>query len=221
MPRRAKRIVLLLIAGAIVNVAVAWACALPDLSLEGGDWLYRNPRQDGPPVLVVFRGFGHERVSTRNLRHELGELAKSYRARQWWPRTTWPEDSSLWYQASGWPFLSMMAHRITHVERRPDGTLADTYKGSWGVPIDNGWFQRLIGSEDRKVLPLKPMWRGMIGNTLFYAGLLWLPFCGAPALRRAVRVRRGLCPRCAYPVGNGERCSECGTPLPARRASPR
>ncbi len=37
---------------------------------------------------------------------------------------------------------------------------------------------------------------------------------GAGALRRFLRVRRGLCAKCAYPMGESDVCSECGKPLP-------
>ena len=39
-------------------------------------------------------------------------------------------------------------------------------------------------------------------------------------IRRAIRARRGLCPRCAYDLrATGERCPECGEPVPGRRAA--
>ena len=39
---------------------------------------------------------------------------------------------------------------------------------------------------------------------------------GLRALRRVLRVRRGLCPKCAYPMGESAVCSECGQALPKR-----
>ncbi len=66
------------------------------------------------------------------------------------------------------------------------------------------------------VLPLLPIWPGIAVNTLFYATLLWLLLLGRFALRRFLRVRRGLCPTCAYPIGESSVCTECGEPLPTR-----
>ena len=40
---------------------------------------------------------------------------------------------------------------------------------------------------------------------------------GPFVLRRFLRVRRGLCPKCAYPMGESSVCTECGKPL-AKRA---
>ena len=47
-------------------------------------------------------------------------------------------------------------------------------------------------------------------NTVFYAGVLWVLCCGPFALRRMIRRRRGQCAQCAYPIGQNERCTECG-----------
>ncbi len=42
--------------------------------------------------------------------------------------------------------------------------------------------------------------------------LIWGPF----SLRRFLRVRRGLCPTCAYPMGESAVCTECGRDVPKR-----
>jgi hypothetical protein len=33
------------------------------------------------------------------------------------------------------------------------------------------------------------------------------------SVRRRMRIRRGLCPACAYPVGQSDVCTECGRPV--------
>ena len=66
-----------------------------------------------------------------------------------------------------------------------------------------------------RVLPVRPIWPGLAANTLFYAGVSWLLICG-PFLRRVIRVKRGRCPACAYPMGPSDVCSECGKALPGR-----
>ena len=84
----------------------------------------------------------------------------------------------------------------------------------WVVPSNfvpfNPWPPTLI-------LPYEPMWPGFAINTIFYATLLWLLIPGPFALRRFLRLRRGLCPRCAYPMGESSVCTECGITLPRRR----
>ncbi len=67
-----------------------------------------------------------------------------------------------------------------------------------------------------RVLPLRPLWPGFAVNTLFYTVILWFMICGPFALRRLIRMKRGLCPACAYPVGETTVCSECGKALPNR-----
>jgi hypothetical protein len=59
-------------------------------------------------------------------------------------------------------------------------------------------------------IPVLPLWPGFITNTLFYALLLWLLFATPFAARRMLRRRRGLCEKCAYPIGVSPVCTECG-----------
>ena len=65
-------------------------------------------------------------------------------------------------------------------------------------------------SIEARLLPLRPLWPGFIINTLFYALLLWLLFFAPFAARRMLRRRRGLCEKCAYPLGVSPICTECG-----------
>ncbi len=53
-------------------------------------------------------------------------------------------------------------------------------------------------------------------NTLFFAVILWLLCGGLFVVRRWIRVRRGLCPKCAYAMGESAVCTECGKALPER-----
>ena len=66
-------------------------------------------------------------------------------------------------------------------------------------------------------LPFRPIWPGFAVNMLSYAVVLWLLVGGPFALRRDLRIKRGLCPKCAYPMGKSSVCTECGKPLPRRR----
>jgi hypothetical protein len=66
-----------------------------------------------------------------------------------------------------------------------------------------------------RLLPLRPMWPGFAINTIFYAAILWLLWITPGKIRRFIRIRRGRCPACAYPVGTSPVCTECGTPVPS------
>lgn len=63
----------------------------------------------------------------------------------------------------------------------------------------------------RAVLPIRPLWPGFAINTLFYAMILWGLFAATFTLRRRRRIHKDLCPRCTYPVGECDVCTECGT----------
>ena len=77
------------------------------------------------------------------------------------------------------------------------------------IPL-SGWKLNRFGPQD--TLPLRPLWPGFAINTIFYAAILWLLFVAPFALRRSQRIKRGLCPKCAYDLrgGNHSACPECG-----------
>ena len=83
----------------------------------------------------------------------------------------------------------------------PDGSLVGSY----------------LLTVDYCLLPLRPTWPGFAVNTAFYAAVLWLLIAGPFGRRRFLRVRRGLCPKCAYPMGEAAVCTECGGALAKRR----
>jgi len=66
------------------------------------------------------------------------------------------------------------------------------------------------GRDYAKSLPLKPIEPGFTLNTLLYAVVLYIPFLGFGALKRRRRIRRGLCPACAYELAGLTTCPECG-----------
>ncbi len=74
------------------------------------------------------------------------------------------------------------------------------------------------GVESRLLLPR--LWSpGFAINTILYATILWPLIPGPFVLRRFLRLRRGLCPKCAYPMGESSVCTECGRLLPKRVAT--
>jgi len=61
----------------------------------------------------------------------------------------------------------------------------------------------------RAFLPLRPIWWGLIADSLLFAVVLALALYALVAVRAIVRRRRGRCARCGFPVQSG-RCPECG-----------
>ena len=104
--------------------------------------------------------------------------------------------------AVGWPTDALGYTYACNLRRIPAG--ADSIPH----PLDSGV---------RRVHPLRPIWHGFAVNTLFYAVVLWLLIPGPFVLRRFIRVKRGLCPACAYDLRHGEHgaCPECGKALPS------
>lgn len=68
-------------------------------------------------------------------------------------------------------------------------------------------------------LPYRPIWPGLAADTSVYAVLYLVFRAGLLALRGVIRRSRGLCPDCAYPLGEYDRCPECGRPNPAEAPS--
>jgi len=67
---------------------------------------------------------------------------------------------------------------------------------------------------------LRVAWLGTVVNVGVYFAAITMLFFGIPAMlrqfRAAARLRRGLCPDCAYPVMGSAVCPECGRADPAR-----
>ena len=83
---------------------------------------------------------------------------------------------------------------------------------SWSRPAADSRFASLTIESTKRVgayqgsivLPLRLIWPGFAVNTLFYATALWLLIPGSFVLRRFIRIRRGLCPACGYDLRYGE-----------------
>ena len=114
-------------------------------------------------------------------------------------------------------FLAYDACEIPSAEQEPLTATASNLEEA--VIITNGYLlpsqQRLPASSPirrLRILPLTLVWPGFAINSAFYAAVSLLPF-GPFALRRFIRTKRGLCPKCAYPVGESAVCTECGQEL--------
>ena len=230
---------LLVSGGAIVNVAVAWGCALSVDVFQGSDrygmvagsdwwWGFHRHTRHGGTYLFSWRRADGDTPVTRGFSPEAvvpnwTGFATPTPMFYWCLERYGSADDMRIADARGWPVLSMWAqweglpnegsgHRIAVKDH--EGNLA--YE-DFERPIVNGgiatslpWW-RPEGAP--RVIPLYPIWSGFLFNTLFYAVILWLLIPGPFVLRRHVRMKRGVCPKCGYdlrgaPSGGG--CPECG-----------
>ena len=218
MKRRLVLLLLLLVGGAIVNVTVAWWIALRPPPYNASSSI------DSDSLDFV----GNESVITA-IHKSTGRLELSQEIKDWpglmlplsdYPTPlipTWsriklgscaiPRGSGTVVRmyderATGWPYLACRCWRLLS---------GDVFNGrvesSFGA-ISISRRQGFGGSED--ALPWLPVWPGFAINTVFYAFVLWLLFAAPFAMRRRRRIKRGLCPKCAYPVGASDVCTECG-----------
>jgi hypothetical protein len=196
MPRRRTilTVCLLLVAGAIVNIAAAWV-------------LVGRPAAPRRERVEFFNG--EEGVDL--VQHEVG-----------WPRD-WPapdlllansvlgrktsvarvDKDDVFRVQAGWPLHSVRFDGIKRSLENWQPTSASLEAPA--ILRRNGWFTR---PHDR--LPLTPLHAGFAINTLFYAAILALPMSVFP-VRRRLRARRGRCPTCGYDrAGLKGDCPECG-----------
>ncbi len=266
MKRRLIIVVLLLLAGAVVNVAVAWSCA----TISPVNVTLSQPPMPEPGDTVVDRAFQGLGVAM-SVRYSLAFLYHvDLDVMVGWPLSAFVEESWRYYQIRI-DFRSEEFMRSTELFSReplsdeemvridPSGDVPGTEWLGYGSRSDEEMrrFLETIASlpdtkradrllkrrarktdlgafileRDRIVRDLikqaqatprrhslrRPLWPGFAVNTLFYAVVLWLLIPGPFALRRFIRVRRGLCPACAYPRGESDVCSECGKALPNSR----
>jgi hypothetical protein len=108
----------------------------------------------------------------------------------------------------GWPLKSLFSERI---RPNPRPLNAPFVHHSGIVVFDDS---------GRHVLPFGVLPTGFAGNTIIYGLPAWVLFTGAVITCRTIRRRRGLCGKCAYPIGVSPVCTECGAILP-RPLSPR
>jgi hypothetical protein len=251
MKRWTIRILVFLLLGVIVNVAVAWGCAVCVDINQAPPIRGRLGSPQAPRWFVTCRqAFGslqiHRHVFIRKDMKGLWEpTLEMYGADVTDMIPSWSDaerDFTSWSEldieeARGWPAFCVRCAWDQHTIRwrnnlqvipvqsfRVEGDVVHfVYAGKEftfplrGNGVVGGWLLDVTsGGRDIpavRVVPYQPIWPGFAINTLFYAGILWLLFAAPFALRRRRRIKRGLCPACAYPVGASDVCTECGKPV--------
>ena len=212
---RAVRVTTLLLSCGILSLAVGWACALwapdtpfPEQTVVAPGTL-RYPRSvpsDWPEPFLSqrSRSFGSSFLGAA-AHVEPGEITK-------YDHTNAVGQSVFQY---GWPLRTLEYEArlyMLHPPPPPPAPHPIHFVGDAGqVPSS------LVPSEHRlRRLPLRPIWTGLVVNTLVYAATLWLLIAAPVVLRSFLRRRRCLCPSCGYPAGASRVCTECGHALSLR-----
>ena len=239
--RRALKLLVFLLAGAIINVAVAWTIAY--LVRFDSRLIGQSQRQDvftgsgaSPEERERFRGyfagrdagFGSLRVSvsksfswglTQRSTTSFVDLIPPW-SKQFFEIPELTGGTAAWNS-------SLYTHdNVVDARGWPFlslwGGLRTPKRGRQafrdGIPIqlttESCWAIVLdegTSAPDGEWLPLRPLFPGFAINTIFYAAVLWVLFAVPGRVRRWRRIKRGVCVHCAYPVGSSSVCSECGT----------
>jgi hypothetical protein len=211
--------------GAVVNIGVAWTCGrfgafTYDQQLRGETTLQHSSDTHTHLWMMRAHTFGVRVLKVSKARPSeervLGDMQPLERVWPWWieyddlriahsrhdPTDGVSAQGVIMTEAvaQGWPLPALWCERFEHRE------------------MLGGRFLSLAKVEDSfvavpRVLAFRPLWLGFALNTMFYAALLWVVIAFPFALRRRLRIRRGLCPACAYPVGSSQVCTECGRPV--------
>jgi hypothetical protein len=224
--RRVMLMIVCLVLGAVVNIAVAWSCAIwsrPNpadaIALPVGlsadiwnriapeAWQQEVDEVDQQPNFSSGGGrqesFGIEidTVSYAVQGRRLNGGVNDWRLRVW----------TVFEVRTGWPLRTT---RAFGADSSDDGKLATALAVVTPVNID--WISLNRG----QVLPCGPLWPGLLANTIFYAAIVWLIIRGPLEIRRRWWQFRGCCQACGYPIGSSPVCTECGVPVPPGMLSP-
>ena len=217
------KLVVFLLLGAVLNVAVAWGCAvLVDISipednvgltdLNGPQWLFGSRDRLGMTQLFMRPRWYDQYHDPRAL------FAGSV---PYWSKASErpdprdrdqrfaPKNFLRYETAGGWPARSMMWFTETTDTAWVGGV--DRRAPQWCIELSPDT-SRSRASLQRRGLPLLPIWPGFVINTLLGATVLWLAMLAPITLRRHIRRKRGNCIKCGYDLRRdlSRGCPECG-----------
>lgn len=123
-----------------------------------------------------------------------------------------PDDSLAVVNAVGWPARALVAsYWIEYLRGRSQITVL---KGVDATFFREGLFGASKPSNNLCILPVVPIWRGFIINTLTFSIPLLLSSTAIRMVRRSHRRRRGHCANCGYAIRQcgpaSQTCPECG-----------
>ena len=222
LAQRCTRIALLLVVGATTNLLVAWGAArwasdyplmwftearpaqrLPD----GADEYLNSPS--------YMKGFGPGRLTGLDVKGSSSLVCTRTEYQRWHDYPDLAYSRSHVSIQFGFPFRSMEYEETSWFDTAayPEfgGNRLSGCRGGWPLRVPGeGNFGFCDRSPPRHVYPITVVPLGFASDTLVYAALVYGAFIAPWAARRWSRGRRGLCLKCAYPIGVSPVCSECG-----------
>jgi hypothetical protein len=217
MLKWARRILVFLLLGAIVNVAVAWGCVLFAGPAPGDVAIIVR---QGSPICEITT---YERIGFQCLmfdedvewpayiRHVGSDELTKYPGNL--KTEAWTKDGAAVVTRAGWPMSSMEGWELDRW-RLPLNAPSWKFDRNQNVRWGWSWDRVAAGKHVTPLMPLRPMLRGFTVDTGLYATLAWLLTVGRSRTCRLIRQRRGQCPTCGYPRGTSPVCTECGEALP-------
>lgn len=161
------------------------------------------------------------RLQSRLIVSRLPTVNSAHPAQEKWvwepPAATgeWPEPSQ-WAEYSG---IGLRYYRISG-KRSNDGYQMQVQFAGFPLPVvalpEMWWpWSGFPSSPDCQPDPgVQVLWVGLLVNPILLAAGAWVllvaPFEAFFAVRWRRRLKRQLCPYCAYPVGQADVCTECG-----------
>jgi hypothetical protein len=224
MKRWVLRAILCLLLGAITTVAVAWGISLFSNGQDRGDGDLFLLEHESRWIFVTTEGVGWHslRIAVSETYDDLYDETPIQSPPKW---SELASLTKLPILPSGDPLTISPVGWVNWQERAfgfPSLSLAWTHFFRDGGQVRNGVV--VSGSEsfwDWRILPLRPIWSGFMIDTFFYASI-WFGVFFAPGMaKRAIRRKRGRCPRCGYDLRggvisdkrlaiSGAGCPECG-----------
>ena len=226
MKRRLFKLVVFLLLGAIVNVVVAWGCALwvdrgqvklvEGRTMQGYIWVVRRGSARGSEFVLSVRSYSDIDVPLPGEGNWPPDLIPSWSTISLEIDPAGPKIGGFQtqlQQARGWPMLSM---RCTFLRARSGVGVRSRSEVVGGLEMPPRiWTSDPFSKKEARALPYIPIPLGFVVNTLLYAAFIGLPIAGRSAGRRVIRRKRGHCVKCGYDLRGAEHevCPECGREL--------
>lgn len=209
--RRVIRALVMLLLGAAFTVAIAWMSSGPSsgaepderhlATLDNGVTAFVRRSTGATSDSIVITPDDGERRDPHGLEHITRILPA------WASGTALDVPSRMVHfeRAFGWPWLAL-ATATTTDSATPGGKIIIHH----GALLDLTAVPALNLTRGWMIIPTRPIWPGIVGDTLLYASLASIIAYGPGWLRRRRRALRGLCTECAYGPFESGTCPECG-----------